>query len=264
MRRSLQALLLLGLLALIGAGATSASAAHRSAVRAAIVCPGGGPPPCCVPVVAQPRAIPCCLGTAGPNIIPCCVPTVINCPGITIASSRDPSTARQSVNITGRLATASSAGATVTLWQELPGQQAFHSLAQTQTDSTGNYTLTRPAGSVKTNRSWYVSALALKSLTLVQMVKAVVSLTVSAKKTGAGETVTFKGKVAPSHAGARIRLQVKGATGWRTIASVRLTAGSTFSMRESFLGSGSALVRATLGADSRNIVSYSRAVHTKL
>jgi hypothetical protein len=257
-------LVTLGLLATICAAAASASAANHSAASAKIVCPGGGPPPCCVPVVAQPSIIPCCGPIAGPGPIPCCEPTIITCPGITIASSRDPSTARQSVKITGRLMSASSAGVTVTLWQELPGQNSFHRVSQTKTDSVGNYTFTRPAGSVQTNRSWYVSAGGATSLTLAQTVRASVSLSVSEHKSGAGQRVAFTGRVRPSHSGGRIRLQERTASGWRVIASVRLTSRSTFSMRRRFAGSSSATVRAMLGADKRNIASYSAPVHTKL
>jgi hypothetical protein len=254
MRRSLRALLSLGLLALISTGAASASAEHRSPARAAILCLGGSGLPCCVPVVTE------------PSLIPCCVPTIIKCTALlTISSSRDPSTARQAVEISGRVMPATgAAGTTATLWQELPGQKSFHRVAQTKTDSTGAYKFRRQAGSVQTNRSWFVAAIGLKSLPLTQMVKAVVSLTVSAKKTGNGESVTFKGHVTPSHAGERIRLQERSATGWKLIASVRLTGSSTFSMRKSFVGSRSALVRAALGADSRNVASHSATVHTKL
>ncbi|HEY6399266.1 MAG TPA: hypothetical protein VIX82_17620 [Solirubrobacteraceae bacterium] len=156
-----------------------------------------------------------------------------------------------------------SVGVTVTLWEELPGQKTFSSVAHTKTDTMGAYSFARAAGSVKTNRSWYVTALSLRSLTLTQMVKAVVSLTVHAERTGARESVTFRGRVSPSHAGERVRLQERSASGWNTFASVRLTA-SSFSIRETFLGSGSALVRAALGSDRVNIASYSATVHTKL
>ncbi len=266
MRRSFRALLSLSLLALTLASAAGASAEHRSAARSSIVCPAAGPTPCCVPVAARPSFIPCCAAAAaGPIVIPCCLSTKLNCPLLTISSSRDPSSARQAVKISGRLAAATgSVGATVTLWEELPGQTSFKSAAQTKTDAMGAYSFARGAGSVKTNRSWYATSLSLRSLTLTQMVKALVSLTTRAKKTGARVTVTFRGAVTPSHAGERVRLQERTASGWKTFASFRLTAGSTFSMRETFLGSGSALVRAALGSDSRNIASYSTSVHTKL
>jgi hypothetical protein len=260
MRRSFRALVLLGLM-LIFVSAPAASADHRSP---AILCPGAYSPPCCGPVVAQPGVIPCCMPVAAsPGVIPCCVPTKFNCPLLTISSSGDPSSARQAIKITGRLTPVGSPGAAVTLWQELPGQSSFNRVAQAKTDSTGAYRFTRRAGSVRTNRSWYVTALSLRSATWAQMVKAVLSLSISAKKTAAGENVTFRGRVTPSHAGERIRLQ-EHAGGWKTFTSARLTAGSTFSVRESFAGSGAALVRAALSADSRNIASHSATVRTEL
>jgi hypothetical protein len=252
MPRSARALLSLVLLALIFAGAARASAGHRVLASTPAVCP----------VIS---GIPCCQIAVDPSIIPCCQPTIIKCPGLlTISSWRDPSSARQAVKISGRLMTAGSTGATVTLWQELPGHAGFHQVAQTNTDSAGAYTFTRRAGSVQTNRSWYVTALGMKSVTVTQMVRAAVSLTVAAQKSSTGERVMFKGQVTPSHCGEAIHLQERSASGWKLIASVRLTASSTFLLRESFLGSGPALVRAALGADSRNIASHSPTVKTKL
>lgn len=250
MRRSLQALLSVGLLALVCAA--GASAAQGSSARPQIQCRAGAPPPCCVGV------------TAGPGIVPCCVPTTQGCPGLTISSSRDPSRADRAVKITGRLMPAASSGIAVTLWQELPGQTAFHAVALTSTDSTGAYAFTRRAGSVKTNRSWYVTANGTRSLTLAQMVEATVSLSVSSKRNGAGERTTFKGRVSPSHGGEHVRIEERVANGWSVIATIRLTRASTYTLRLSSPGSATAVVRAALGADSKNVASYSRTVHTTL
>lgn len=230
MRRSSRALAVIGLLALTCAGAATANAASGSAVKPSIVCP------------VVPAGPPCCEPLAGP------------CPtALTIQASPDPSTARQAVRVTGQLSRVA-AGATVTLWQELPGQRAFHAVAHVGSDATGTYAFDL---AVQTNRSWYVTADGLTSVTVEQSVKAIVTLSVSGHKSGAGELVTFKGRVTPSHAGERIRVERRGGHGWVEIAAVRLTHGSSFTLHDHFAGTKAVRVRVALAGDSRNIASYS-------
>ncbi len=249
MRRPAKALLSLGLLTVCFAAAHSAGAA----ARAPGVCPGTGPI-CCEPIVG------------GPSALPCCEPTILPCTGsLTIAAAPDPSKPRHDVAITGQLlALAGSAGATITLSQELSGQKAFHRVAQTMTDATGRYSFTRPAGTVQTNRSWYVSSAGARSATMLQRVWDAITLSATEKMSGTGEIVTFAGKVAPSHAGERIRLERRHGHAWVLIATVRLTTASTFQLRAHFAGVATAVLRAVMAGDRRNIKSYSATVTATL
>lgn len=254
MRRPAQALLSFALLALSSAPAGNAAAASPAATRAPGVCPGTGPI-CCEPIVG------------GPSALPCCEPTIVPCIGsLTISVAPDPSKPRHDVKITGQLLTvAGSSGATITLWQELPGQKTFDQVAQATTDATGDYSFTRPAGSVQTNRSWSVSSASARSATLSQRVWDAITLSATAKKSGSGAVVTFAGKVTPSHGGERIRLERRSGNVWVLIAGVRLTPRSTFRLQEQFAGASSAVVvRAVMAGDRRNIKSYSATVKTTL
>jgi hypothetical protein len=253
MRRPAQAILSLALLTgTFATAAASAGAAERGA-RAPGVCPGSGVI-CCGPVAGAPDALLCCL------------PTIVPCTGsLTIGATPDPSKARHNVTIAGQLVIlVASSSATITLWQELPGQAAFSQVAHTTTDATGHYSFTRPAGSVPTNRSWYVSSASARSATLSQRVADAITLSARATKSGTGEVVTFAGRVTPSHAGERIRLERRAGKVWVLIAKVHLTPGSTFRLRERFAGASKTLVRAVMTGDRRNIKSYSPTVKTTL
>ena len=248
MRRQAQFLISLALLAVSFSAAANAGAAARTELAPG-ACPGNGPV-CCQPVAGTPK------------VVPCCEPTILPCPGsLTIVAAPDPSKPRHAVKITGRLVTF---GAAITLWQELPGKTAFRQLAQTTTDGTGHYSFTRPAGSVQTDRSWYTSSASARSATVSQRVWDAITLAVRATKGGTGEMVTFTGKVFPSHAGQRMRLERRAGKAWVLIARVRLTARSSFRLAEQFAGASSAFVRAVMAGDGRNIKSYSAAVKTTL
>lgn len=249
MRGSLKALLIFSLLAAGCVGTAAANAAPRSAAKAPIICPG--------------EIQPCC----GPptTVRVCCQPPIPCGTSLTISVAPDPSKARQALRITGGLTTSTgSVGATVTLWQELPGQVTFHVVAQTKTDSSGNYSFTRRAGLVLTNRSWYVSAAGARSETVLQRVSAAITMTASATRSGSGEMVRFAGKVAPSHAGERIRLERSSGHGWAVIGTVSLSRASTFQLRERFAGVVRSDVRAMLAGDRRNVRSYSATVKALL
>ncbi|MGI8571136.1 MAG: hypothetical protein ACR2L9_00650 [Solirubrobacteraceae bacterium] len=252
MRRQAQSLISLALLAVSFSAAANAGAAARTEL-APEACPGNGPV-CCQPVAGTPK------------VVPCCEPTILPCTGsLTIVAAPDPSKPRHAVKITGQLVTfAAAAGATITLWQELAGKTAFRQLAQTTTDATGHYSFTRPAGSVQTGRSWYTSSASARSATVSQRVWDAIILAVRATKGGTGEMVTFTGKVFPSHAGQRIRLERRAGKAWVLIARVRLTVRSSFRLAEQFAGASSASVRAVMAGDGRNIKSYSATVKTTL
>ena len=237
------------LIALAVVGALFATAGGASAARIEI-CPLGGSF-CCVPT---------------PTVLPCCEPTVVSCPTkVTISATPNPAKALQAVTITGQVSsTVALSGATVTLWQALPGQKAFADVGQSTTSSTGAYSFTRPVGTVATNRSWYVTAGTAQSTTVVERVSAAITLSASSLKSGNGELVSFVGKVKPSHAGERIRLERRAGKAWITFARVRLSRTSSFRLHRRFQGFAATAVRAVLGADRKNIRSYSTAINAVL
>lgn len=247
MRRTLP--LLLSLAALIIAALASvpfASAASRIQCRAATAII-----PCCPVPTGSARVVPiCCTGQAGP------------CPvsALTISSTPITSTAGRPVTITGRLFSGPSGPATVTLWQKLPGQTRFHQVRTTSTDSLGAYKFVLGRGVVRTNRDWYVTAQNLTSPTIVQRVRALVTLKASERHSASGRVVTLTGSIAPLHRGERVRLQRHTAHGWVTIATVRLSRASKFIAHVTLAGSVRPRVRALFGGDRRNVRSSSRAL----
>jgi hypothetical protein len=185
---------------------------------------------CCGPVTVA-SAAPVCCGTPEP----------INCPvGVTAGSTLDPSTAGQKVTISGRWS-GDAAGQAVDLWQELPGAKTFTDVAHTRTGPLGQFQFVRKG--VETNRSWYVSVGSEHSLTVQQQVRAIVKLT------------GLDGQLAPNHAGERMSIEDKTASGWALIARPRVSPASTFSFR-----SAHGEVRAVFQGDARNIRSVSNVI----
>jgi hypothetical protein len=151
------------------------------------------------------------------------------------------------VTISGLL-TGGSAGATVYLWQKLPGQASFQRVAQTTTNAAGDYTIVRSSGVMTTNASWYTTSSGATSATWGQRVSAQVKLLTWVI---AGARVKLSGRVSPSHAGERITLQRRTGSGWRTIAG-SVIGPSRFTVRHRFAHGGNVLLRAVFGGDARN------------
>jgi hypothetical protein len=253
---------LLSVFAILALGAWSGSAG-------AIVCPASaasarvGEPPCCGPPIVASDVAPgccpssCCASTCCPGA--CCASggTQSACPvtQLSIASSPNPSTAGQKVTISGRLLNGSS-GTTVSLWQKLPGQSTFTRVAQTATNSAGDYSIVRGAGTVLTNATWYASTGTSSgtSPSVVQRVSAQVKL---GGWWMGGRLLILGGQVSPSHRGERIALQRRTANGWRTIATTVIGRLSRFTVRHRFAHKGKVTVRAVFAGDPRNIRSPS-------
>jgi len=248
MRRSL----VLSLFAcLVATAATSAAAPAASGI-----CPGAKPAaiPCCPPPATTTPRVECCLPVTCCAAIPCLAQR------LTIAATPDPSTEGRLVTISGRLFSSPAAGVNIALWQELPGQHVFRQIAQTTTDSAGNYEFVRGKGSVQVNRSWYVTASTggvPRSLTWIQQVRAVLKLRSSPASAAHGQAFTLNGLVTPSHAGEEVALQEQVGASWKTIGSGRLGRGSTFSLRHSFNSKGVVVLRVVLAGDARNVRSAS-------
>jgi hypothetical protein len=194
--------------------------------------------------------------------VDCCPRNAVPCAQtLTISSKPNPSTADHQVVITGQLFGVTTVGMPVELWQQLPGQTRFSQVATATTDASGMYTITRDARQVQTDRQWYVTAGTVRSTTMTQQVRAIVTLAATA---GARGSTIFAGHVSPSHKGELIGLQRHTVHGWRTIARARLTRASTFRLRHR-LGRGTALLRALLPADRMNVLSVSAplSVHSR-
>jgi hypothetical protein len=275
MRRTIVTYSLLLLVVSTSALLVAGSAAGRSM----IVCPQNAQAapvivPCCPIPVNQVRggadAQPVCCQASGCCAngscctTTCCATTC--CAGgtcassLTIASTPNPSTAGTKVVISGSTIGSPSAGATVALWQELPGQAGFHQTAQTSLNSSGAYTFTLGRGKVKSDRRWYVTAAGLRSPTIDQLVRAVVTLASSPGTATLGATVDLRGRVTPSHSGETVLIEQRAAGRWMVLARPRLGRGSGYSVSHRFAHAGAAQLRAVLRADSRNETSYSRVV----
>jgi hypothetical protein len=175
-------------------------------------------------------------------------PQPIACPlRLTIASTPNPSTAGKKVTITGRWS-GTTAGTTVQLWQKLPGGTTFKEVAQTSNGATGQYEFVRPA--VETSRQWYVTAGGDRSPTVVQRVRATVTL-----------TRLLHVHVSPNHAGERVLIEQRTKHGWKVIARPRLTRSSSSQGSVPVaIGSGTVNLRAVFPGDGRNARSISPVV----
>jgi hypothetical protein len=147
-------------------------------------------------------------------------------PSLTIASSADPITYGQSVTISGVLA--GGVSHPITLEARTVHQQGFAPVAEATTDASGNYSF---APQAPVNSTLYrvittdpsclstpphvgaCKAPLQKSAVLYEGVKNVLTAEVSPTTVQAGEALTFKGTVAPDHAGHIIYLERQNAAG---------------------------------------------------
>jgi hypothetical protein len=250
-RRSLVVLLFaLATMVVLGAFTLASSSAAPLTSRL-VICPqlGGVMIPCCGPPVSH-------ASTPTVEPISCCPATAICAPALTIGTTPNPSTANGQVVIWGRLLRTVSPAASVALWQQLPGQQKFQRMLETATDSGGNYSITRGAGHVQTNRRWYVTADGMLSQTISQDVRAVVALKETAAR---GRLLTFAVQVTPSHGGERVLLERRSADGWKLIARPRLSHASDFTIKHR-LPKGTTELQAILPTDRDNVRSASPAI----
>lgn len=156
------------------------------------------------------------------------------------------------------------AGAQVALWRKLALQSSFKQIATTTADSAGKYTFTRPRGTVMADQEWYVTANGLRSSTVAQKVKALVTLVPSARSTAVGKAIVLRGHVTPSHAGEVVLIEVSHGGRWHVIARPRLGRGSSYAVSRRFARSGAIRLRVVLKADRRNQLSSSPAVTVRV
>jgi len=241
--------------ALVALGLTAAAgSAHRTAVGHSanakmVVCPQ-----------ARDAIISCC-GPPVEAVEPCCPTVACAASRLTMASSADPAVAGSKITVSGDLIDTSNVGQTITLWQEPAGAKAFSQSQTTTTGTGGAYSFTLAAGTVETNRAWYVSAGGgLQSGTLHEQVSALIHL--KAKRSKSGE-MALSGTVAPAHAGQVVLLQRLVGAKWRTFSRPRLSGKSKFIAHVRKGAGGLAMVRAELPGDGRNIESFSQTLHTR-
>ncbi len=176
---------------------------------------------------------------------------------LALRSSANPARAGQRIALTGRLMGRAASGARVTLWQRLAGQRVFHPAGGARTDGAGRFTIARRAGTVETNRQWYVSARGLRSGIVRERVRAVISLTSPTAAVDAGAVASLSGTVKPAHRRAQALIEQRIGNRWRVIARLHLGRSSSYRATITFTQGGPQQLRAELRGDSRNVRSYS-------
>ncbi len=175
---------------------------------------------------------------------------------ITIDVTHNPAVANQSVKVSGRVVGAGG-GVTLTLWRRLPGQRRASVSMRTRTKTGGSYAFAIRAGSVTTNRYWYVTGSGMQSRTVYVRVQAALTLSASDPQPVPGETLSFTGHIGPSYAKQKIELQQNSGQGWQVLARPWLDRNSNYSTSRTFGSQTAVQLRAFLRGGRRNVNSYS-------
>jgi hypothetical protein len=176
---------------------------------------------------------------------------------LTIAATPNPVPAGEGVLIYGRLEGPGSGGQTIALYQHVRGSgRGYSRIAGTNTDSTGFYEFNGPAGSVYTNRNWFVRGPdGAHSRTVREFVNALTSINATTTNTDTNHPIVFTGRVSPNHAFERVFLQqrIGSSDDWRTVESGRLDATSTYAISHRWRRPGEHDVRVLFRGDLRNL-----------
>jgi hypothetical protein len=150
-------------------------------------------------------------------------------PSLTIVSSADPISYGQPVTISGVLASATTPQ-TVTLLGRTVHQQGFAPIAEVSTGTGGAYSF--PAQTPVNSTLYRVKAAGQKSAVLYEGVHDVLTAEVSATTVQAGQTIEFKGTIAPDHSGHVVYLERENAagTGFHVVQVGHVLPGSTYSI----------------------------------
>jgi len=165
---------------------------------------------------------------------------------VTIAASANPIAAGSSVKLTGQATGKKAAGAKVDLQAEPAGATSFSTVSSTTADTTGHYSFTAAPSVNTTYRAMTKTAPTATSPTLLVEVRVKVTIHVSTSRPAVGHMVGFSGFVSPAYTGKTVLIQWRSATGWRTVARVKLAAAtplgalsrSKYSVRIRFQKSG--------------------------
>jgi hypothetical protein len=184
---------------------------------------------------------------------------------VSIIAVPNPIDAGDPVVIVGHLSGPGNGNRRVNLFHRLPNQPRFTFVQSVQTDSHGNYLMTRGPGVVQTNRAWFVRSLGAQSRTVHEGVHALVTLNASTMQARSNQPVVFSGHVTPNHRGDRVFLQRQvGGSGddWRTIDSGRVGPASNYAIVHRFrVPTGDALtLRVLIRRDRRNLAGASKSI----
>ena len=175
-------------------------------------------------------------------------------PQLTITASSDPITYGQSVTISG--VAAGLASTPVTLLARTARQHGFGPVAEVTTNAGGEYTF--PAQSPVYSTFYEVKSgaksSAVKSAVLYEGVKDVLTAEVSPSTVQAGQTLTFKGTVAPEHAGHIIYLERQNASGngFHVVQVATIRAGSAYAITHTVYDAGTKVFRVRVPGDPEN------------
>jgi hypothetical protein len=175
-------------------------------------------------------------------------------PQLTIVASADPITYGQSVTISG--VAAGLANTPVTLFARSASQRGFAPVAEVTTNAGGEYAF--GAQSPVYNSFYQVRTGAKvsreKSAVLYEGVKDVLTAEVSPSTVQAGQALTFKGTVAPEHAGHIIYLERQNAagSGFHVVQVATIGAGSTYTIVHTVYDAGTKVFRVRVPGDPEN------------
>ncbi len=176
---------------------------------------------------------------------------------LSLVSSADPLAVGGSATLSGQV-TGATAPEPVTLYARVAGGR-FAPVATATTDATGAYAFPPVAPIVSTY--YQVRTSALHSAVLFEGVGDVITASASATTVVAGTTVTFTGTVAPDKSGHVILLQRQDPTGsgWHTVQTATVGAGSTISIARRLTVAGAKAFRLKVPGGPRNQAGVSQA-----
>jgi hypothetical protein len=175
-------------------------------------------------------------------------------PQLTINASADPIVYGQSVTISG--VASGLASTPVTLFERTASQHGFAPVAEVKTGAGGEYAF--PAQSPVYNTFYQVRTGAKtsreKSAVLYEGVKDVLTAEISSSTVQAGQALTFKGTVAPEHAGHIVYLERQNASGngFHVVQVATIEAGSTYTIVHTVYDAGTKVFRVRVPGDPEN------------
>jgi hypothetical protein len=147
---------------------------------------------------------------------------------LTMKPSPDPVRFGRTVTFTGKLTGSNNSGRPVGLFADPFPFDNFAQVANTTTNATGDYTVTHKP---TVNTRYHTRSGNEASDVDTVLVRPAVSLRLSDYPPASGQRVRFSGRVCPQHDGARLSIQRRFRTGYRTIrrTTLRDIPGSTCS-----------------------------------
>ncbi len=177
-------------------------------------------------------------------------------PQLTLQSSADPISSGQPVTLSGVAAAAVSQPVTLLA---RTGHGAFAAVAQTTTDSAGNYSFTQAPSA---NTSYRVSDATDTSTILFEGVRYALTLASMPTEWQTGQQVTFAGTVAPSAAGKLIHLQRRNSSGigFHDVADATVAGDLSYTIARAFYHPGTEVMRIRVPGGVENQATVSEPV----